>query len=286
MGFSAMLAEESQNISTAERPGRCGQAMTNPQPNMTSTKRILITSFALTTITLLTMGLFAFFKKSSTPKLTVEILSDNPYKDSAANSIYNLLFCDNIDLYKVNTHPPYSYPFDILFSETSMAKDLQKIIDDTSTDPRIKILAYNRQLASGYKPSKKELLAVIVEVALDDGLDVLASFQNGTARYINQTEKILVWEITNDLKANQLTNDLFSKGFQIVNQIGPWDKPRKPHPTKGNTRITFLVSDGLYFGEAPTNTLFDDKRANPTLMAATMLMQYLTEKSLEKSPDR
>jgi hypothetical protein len=233
------------------------------------------------------MGLFGFFKKSPAPKqLTVQISSDNPYKDSAINLIYNLLFCDNLDLYKVHTQPPYTYPFDILFSEESTATDLQNIINDSTTEPRIKVLAYNRQLASGHKPNNKELLAVIVEIGLDEGLDVLASFQNGTARYINQTGKILVWETTVDTKANQLTDDLFTKSMQIVNQIGPWDKPRKPHPTKGNTRITFLVSDGLYFGEAPTNTLFDDKTANPTLMVATMLMQYLTEKSLEKSPNR
>jgi hypothetical protein len=253
---------------------------------MPSTKKIFLAVLVLTAITLLTMGLFSFFKKTSAPIKAVQNSSDNPYKDSATNFIYNLLFCDNLDLYKANSQPPYSYPFDILFSETSSVTDLQKLIDDTTTEPRIKVLAYNKQLASGHKPNKKELLAVIVEVGLDEGLDVLASFKNGTARYINQTGKILVWETTTDAKANQLTNDLFSKSMHIVNQIGPWDKPGKLHPAKGNTRITFLVSDGLYFGEAPTNTLFDDKTANPTLMVATMLMQYLTEKSLEKSPNR
>ena len=249
---------------------------------MTKMKKIILATLALITITLLTMVLFGFFKKSSLPKPAFQAaIPGDPYKDSSANLIYNLLFCDNLDLYKANTKAPYSYPFDILFSETSTVTDLQKLIDDVNTDPRIKALAYNKQLAKGHKPAKKELLAVIVEVGLDGGLDVLASFQNGTARYINQTERILVWETTTDAKANQLTNDLFSKATQIVNQIGPWDKPRKPHPAKGNTRITFIVSDGLYFGEASTNTLFNDQMAKPTLTVATQLMQYLTEKSLQ-----
>lgn len=232
------------------------------------------------------MGLFGFFKKSSAPKQTTQTLTDNPYKDSSANFIYNLLFCDNLDLYRPNAQPPYSYPFDVLFAETSTATDLQKIIDDTNADPRIKVLAYNKQRSTGHKPNKKELLAVIVEVGLDDGLDVLASFNNGTARYINQTGKILVWETTTVTKANQLTQELFAKSQQILNQIGPWDKLRKPHPAKGNTRISFLVSDGLYFGEAPTDVLFSDQLASPALTTATQLMQYLTEKSLEKSPNR
>jgi hypothetical protein len=223
------------------------------------------------------MGLFSFFKK--TPATT------DPYKDSSINLIYNLLFCDNIDLYKDNTKTPYTYPFEILFSETSTISDLQKIIDDTSSDTRLKIFAYNKQHANGHKPNKKELLAVIVEVGLDKGLDVLASFNDGTARYINQTEKILVWETT-DEKSNELTKDLFLNSQNIVNQIGAWDKPRQPAPTKGNVRITFLVSDGLYFGEGPIDILFNDQMASPALTSATQLMKYLTEKTTNETPNR
>lgn len=222
------------------------------------------------------MGLFSFFKKSSEQINT----STDPYKDTSANQIYNLLFCDNLDLYKTNSKETNPYPWDILLSESSSIIDLQKVIDDSNSESRMKVLAYNRQLASGHKTIRKELLAVIVEVGLDNGLDVLASFSDGTARYINQTEKILVWETT-DEKSNELTKDLFLKSQNIVNQIGAWDKPRRPAPTKGNVRITFLVSDGLYFGEGPMNVLFNDQMASPALTSATYLMKYLTEKSLE-----
>ncbi len=218
------------------------------------------------------MGLFNFFKKS--PKQVTT--SIEPYQDSSINLIYNLLFCDNIDLYKDNRKPPYTYPFDILFSEKSTISDLQKIIDDSTSDARLRVLSYNRQIAVGHKPSIKELLAVIIEVGLDNGLDVLASFKDGTARYINQSAKILVWETT-DKKSNELTKDLFLKSQNIVNQIGAWDKPRLPAPKKGNVRITFLVSDGLYFGEGPIEVLFNDPMASPALTSATLLMKYLTE---------
>jgi hypothetical protein len=245
---------------------------------MTKRKKIFIgLTFAI--LILATMGLFSFFKKSPVQKQTQS--SINPYKDSSTNFIYNLLFCDNLNLYKKKTQQPYTYPFDILFAETPSAEDLQKIIDDINSDPRFKILAYNRQLASGHKPTKKELLAVIVEVGLDEGIDVLASFNNGTARYINHTGKILVWETTEDTAANKITNDLFANSQNIVNQIGAWDKPRRPNPTKGNVRITFLVSDGLYFGEGPMDVLFSDPMASPALTKATELMQYLTQESLD-----
>ena len=225
------------------------------------------------------MGLFSFLKKS--PAQTQTQSSINPYKDSSTNLIYNLLFCDNLNLYKEKTQQPYTYPFDILFSETSSIAELQKIIDDKNSDPRIKVLAYNRQLLRGHKPTKKELLAVIVEVGFNEGLDVLASFNNGTARYINHTGKILVWETTDDDTANKITTDLFTSSQNIVNQIGVWDKPRRTNPTKGNVRITFLVSDGLYFGEGPRDVLFSDPMASSALTKATELMQYLTQKSLD-----
>ncbi len=160
--------------------------------------------------------------------------------------------------------------------------DLQKIVADSNSDPRVKILAYNRLLAGGHKPEKKELLAVIVEVGLDGGLDVLASFNDGTARYINQTGKILIWETT-DKASKELTEKLFSEGLQVIAQIGPWDKPRRPYPVKGTVRVTFLVSDGLYFGEGPMNALFSDRLAGPVLNTAAGLMKYLTEKALERN---
>lgn len=216
------------------------------------------------------MGLFDFSKK---PKQT-----PGPYKDSATNLIYNLLFCDDLDLYKANTKEPYSYPFDILFTESASTANLQKIIEDSTVEPRIKLLTCNRLLARGEQP-EKELLAVIVEVGLDDGLDVLASFKDGTARYINYTGQMIIWENTTDAKANEIKDDLFAKSETVVKQIGPWDQARKPHPAKGNVRLSFLLTDGLYFGEGPINVLFNDPMASAPLDSATQLMQYLMQQT-------
>jgi len=132
---------------------------------MTLTKMIVI---ELTTIALilLSIGLFSFLQKAQATKQAIT----DPYKDSSTNLIYNLLFCDNLNLYNEKTQQPYTYPFDILFAEPASVSDLQKIIDDTASEPRTKVLAYNKQLANGYKPNKKELLAVIIEVGLMVGL--------------------------------------------------------------------------------------------------------------------
>jgi hypothetical protein len=67
--------------------------------------------------------------------------------------------------------------------------------------------------------------------------------------------------------------------------LAPGTKPRRPHPTKGAARITFLVSDGLYFGEGPMDIIFNDPLASSALTSGTELMQYLMKKA-ENSPNR
>jgi hypothetical protein len=230
---------------------------------------------ALAGFIFITMGLFSFLKSP-----TGHPSPAGPYKDTATNLIYHLLFCDNLNLYKANTKQPPVYPFDVLFAEKSTPAALLKIATSHDAVTRTRILAYNRLRSMGHKPDKKELLGVIVEVGLDEGLDVVASYQDGTARYINYTGKLVVWETTTEASA-KLTKELFSQSELIVSKIGPWNEPRRPHPAKGNVRITFLVSDGLYFGEGPIDAMFKDQMAGPALSAAGGLMKFLTEQVLK-----
>jgi hypothetical protein len=126
------------------------------------------------------------------------------------------------------------------------------------------------------QPLQKELLGIIIEVALQDGLDVLAVFADGSARYINYSEKLTVWETPTET-SNALIRQLFAEGIQVVSKIGPWDEPRLSPPPGGEVRLSFLVTDGLYFGQGPIDVLFDDPMGRPVLEAATKVMQFLTE---------
>jgi hypothetical protein len=230
------------------------------------------------------MGLFDFFKRQpatapANQPATPNLIS-KPYEDAATNVLYNLLFCDDLDLYRSRTQPPYSYPFNILFSAYPDKADLQRVIDDSTLDARIRILALNTRRSMGQAPAGKELLGVIVEVGMEGGLDVLASFRDGKARYINQSGKVLIWDTTTDTTANKLAADLFANSERIISQIGPWDKPRMPHPFARGARITLLVSDGLYFGEGQVETLFNDPMAGPALTTASQLMRYLISKAV------
>ncbi|GAB3690389.1 hypothetical protein GCM10027592_07630 [Spirosoma flavus] len=203
-----------------------------------------------------------------------------PYQNDALNNIYHQLFCDRLDAYnKVN--PSAGYPWDTLLAESPNPDTLAAITADTSLETRMKLLAYNRLMELGISAKDKVLLGVIIEVALEGGLDTLAAFSDGTCRYINHAEKLLVWDAVTDT-SSQLVHQLFVDSVQIVNRIGPWDQERTTFPELGMVKLSFLVSDGLYFGLGPFSTFQNDAMAGPVILSATRLMTYLIDQKLGK----
>ncbi len=211
------------------------------------------------------MGLFNLFSKKSL----------NPYKDEGLNKNYDLLFCDNPELYKQDNSTSV-YPWNIIFCDTTSVDKLQVIVRDEKLESRPKILAHNLLLRNGYPEKERQLLGVIVEVSMPQGLDVLAAYSDGTARYINHSEKLLVWESKTE-QSKALISNLFAVSLNVVNQIGVWNKKRKPSPNNGMVRLTFLVSDGLYFGEGQSEVLQNDPMGAPVITSATELLAYLTQ---------
>ncbi|MBN8863218.1 MAG: hypothetical protein J0H92_07590 [Sphingobacteriales bacterium] len=194
---------------------------------------------------------------------------------SATSPLYALLFCDEPQLYLANQQAPYSFPYNILANGRDSVQ-LRSLAADTSQESRIRLLAFHQLGQTGQITERKELLGVVVEVALSEGLDVLAAYADGTARFLHHTGRVIIWENGTDSRSRPIIDQLFTESARVVAQIGPWNQPRRPAPAPGMARISFLVADGLYFGEAPLNNLFNDPLAAPALQAATALMQFLT----------
>ncbi len=223
------------------------------------------------------MSFFGFFNKVGGQEAFIKA-----YKNEHTNLIYNLLFCDNLKLYKDTYKGEIISPWLELFSNSKSLEQLEKIAGDSKNDSRIKILACYELLRLGIKPKKKELFGVIVEVGMDAGLDTLAVYVDNTARYINYSEKMIIWENADDAIINNKISKLFAESEQLVSKIGPWDKKRLPQPKRGDARISFLVSDGLYFGQGGFNFLSKDPLGGAVLNHASELMKTLVDKSLEK----
>ena len=214
------------------------------------------------------MSLFDLFRKKSAQETV-------PYKQESCNFIYDLLFCDDITLFK--TASDTFYPPNVLLSNNPDPNELTVIANDASLETRYRILAYNLLLSRNIAPGKKELLGIVFEVSMPQGLDVLAAYIDGRVRYISHSEKMVIVEATTD-ESDGLVEKLFNAGTKVIQKIGPSTKRRKPFPPIGNVRTTFLVSDGIYLKEGPFEVLQRDPIGGPLLIAAVNLLRHVTEK--------
>ena len=199
-----------------------------------------------------------------------------PYAEPQVNFLYNLLFCDDINLFKNDNNVRGDGIWPTVLAHHPDLEALRKIADDETNEGRVRALAYNRLRDAAQNVPTKKVLGVIVEVTLSNGLDTLAAFSEGGVRYLNQTGRVGIFEgAGHPLEA--LAKELVAAAQPVVDQIGPWDRKRLPPPEPGNVRMTFLVSDGLYFGEGAFESIEQDPMGGPVLAKATELLQSAVE---------
>ncbi len=196
-----------------------------------------------------------------------------PYCEEHLNHIYNLLFCDDIELFG---------PMDVIGPESS-DEELKVLIADPSAESRAKVLAWNVLRERGAAILSQHLYGVIVEVTMPEGLDTLAVYEDGTARYINYSGKLVIWETVTP-ESKKLADELFVAARSVVQNIGPWAGDRLPPPVTGNARMSFLAADGLYFGEGPFEMLGADPMGGAVIESAGRFMNVLVERTMDQSP--
>lgn len=202
-----------------------------------------------------------------------------PYaKGTSANKIYDLLFCDNPSAFQPK---PDRKPVDwqlLLFGAAQDPAKIAGLADDPGVESRIRALAYNWLRTHGHPTPKKIVLGVVIEVPLERGLDALAAYADGSVRYINQTGKIASIEPDSLSEANLQAQRMIGLAQPIVAHIGPWDKARLRPPVSPRIRLTFIVSDGLYFGEGPFKAMEQDSLASPLIQQGANLITLLARK--------
>lgn len=134
-----------------------------------------------------------------------------------------------------------------------------------------------RQLGD-LQPSPVTIYGMVVEVALNGGVDLLAVYTDHTARYYNYAGGGVVLD-QEDAEISARIDDVIRYGYEIVPRIGPWEGERPGAPANGYARLNMLTSHGLYFGEAPQMTLFNDPLAGKTMYAMLNIMEALINKS-------
>jgi hypothetical protein len=205
-------------------------------------------------------------------------VTHSPYKEPATNTIYDLLFCDDLELYRAGFAGEPTGPWQILFAKPPDPDALAVLASDAVEESRLRILAFNALDQQTKVTHPRELLGVIIEVGLDGGVDTLAAYQDLRARYINYSGKMIIWE-TREPTVDEKIRNLFAAAERVVEKIGPWTEPRLPPPANGLMRMTFLVSDGLYFGQGPLEALQQDPLAAPVVVSATEILLELTSRA-------
>ncbi|MEP6505404.1 MAG: hypothetical protein ABJD97_18865 [Betaproteobacteria bacterium] len=200
-----------------------------------------------------------------------------PYANEGIDSIYNLLFCDDIKAFAPKRGQAPTPWQQVLFSEPADTEALQRLAGDSAQEGRVRFLACSRLRKLGSPVQPKIILAVIIEAPLAGGLDTLAAFSEGGVRYINQTGKLAVVESLPTIRP--MVQRLFEAAKPVVARIGAWDKPRLAPPAAGCIRLSFLVSDGLYFGQGPMSVMQGEPLAAPVIREATKLLQAVVAAS-------
>ena len=171
------------------------------------------------------------------------------------------------------------------YREAAIANWLE-VINQPGLEPRHYLQAWQFLRQSGYHPPAdiaRQVLGVVVEVGMPQGLDLVAAYPDHSARYYNFSGRGVVWEHPND-SLNAKIEALLEASTRVVAQIGPWNKPRPPAPPPNHVRLNFLTPSGLHFGQADIEVMSRDPIGGEVFFRAGELMQAMVALTGPKRP--
>lgn len=209
-----------------------------------------------------------------------------PYKNEKINFIYQLLFCEEPQIYRQTDPEKSPEPWEgILLKEKPDVEEVKSLVTDETQDSRIRALASRWLQKNNQALTKRELLGIIIEQAFaQGGMDTLAVYADGRVRYINFTESVGLFEQEPSdvvLKSKEVLAtaakalDMLSQNHWIRSTTIPVAKP-------GVTRLSFLATDWFYAYEGQTvNMEFEKQFSGPILQKSAELLELLV-KAVEK----
>jgi hypothetical protein len=121
-------------------------------------------------------------------------------------------------------------------------------------------------------------LGVVVDMHTDDGLDTLAGFRDGSARYLNYSGAGVVWEAP-DAEIGRLVDDLLFRAEEVVAVTGPLQGERPGPPGHGGAMISILTPGGIHVGAGSVYALSNDSRGGPVVQAGAALLGELVRRA-------
>lgn len=153
----------------------------------------------------------------------------------------------------------------------------RQILADSALESRHHLQAWHFLRQQGERPAAavaKQVLGVVIEVAMPKGLDLLAAYSDHSARYYNYSGAAVIWEHPNS-SLDAAIDEVFEAARRVVSQIGPWEQPRPAPPPRDHARLSFLTPGGSHFGQGPMTALSRDPLGERVLETGTALMRAL-----------
>jgi len=183
--------------------------------------------------------------------------SDAPYRTAELNSVHRMLFADEAGT---------------LFGEAPDANVVQAIAQDAAEESRVRLLAAHWLRTNGHVPATPQLLGVVVEVPLEEGMDTLAAYADGRVRYINHTNRVAVFEGAPAEMAGQ-AQVLVATAIAAAAKAG--EATTSAMPRMGQVRFTFLCQDGNRAAVGYFTAIARDELAAPVLQQAQKLLDLV-----------
>jgi hypothetical protein len=141
---------------------------------------------------------------------------------------------------------------------------------------RILLWSWTALRSLGVRPDSEtasESKAIVIQVPVGQGIDVLAGYADGTARYVNHSGKIIVWDLP-DAVISDLIRKLL-KCSVILQSLSPNLGGRSLSDV---VRVTVLTCDGNHTVEAPMQSLASGP-LNQLLVMSAELMTTLIKRT-------
>jgi len=155
------------------------------------------------------------------------------------------------------------------------------------TRVRLQAWAMARRAGVPLAGDARRIRGVIVDMGLEDGVDTIAAFEDGSARYLNQAGGGIFWEVgqADGGDVRRAIAALLEAGQRVVDATGPLDGERPDAPSNGVAEIWLLTDGGIHLGMGPADVIGRDRLGGPVLGAAFQLMTTLMARTHRKPQD-
>ena len=128
-----------------------------------------------------------------------------------------------------------------------------------------------------------EAWGVVAEVAVDDGHDVLATYRDGTIRFLHHQGGVSVIDAP-PIEVADAAARYLAAARVVGGAIGPWEEPALPPLPVGQRRFTMLTAGGHRFGQGADDVLRQDPLAESLFAAATALFVQVVDLATTADP--